>query len=168
MADLPGTSGTGGRQGGQYEVAVSVRCRRVTLPVAVIRRCVREVLAAEGCPQALVSIAVVGDVAMRALHDEHMGINEPTDVLSFDLSEDACDGDDGVQLKELDVVVNADEAVRQAGHRAHSAARELLLYIVHGVLHGLGYDDRTAADYARMSSRQRQLWQQLSRAERLI
>jgi probable rRNA maturation factor len=43
----------------------------------------RDVLAAEGVPDGELGIAFVGADEMRALKREHLGIDEPTDVLSF-------------------------------------------------------------------------------------
>jgi rRNA maturation RNase YbeY len=42
---------------------------------------------------------------------------------------------------DTDIMVCLDEGSRQAEHRGYAVERELLLYIVHGVLHCLGYDD---------------------------
>lgn len=77
---------------------------------------------------------VVGDDRMSALHEKHKDTPGTTDVLTFDLSGDP-------RLLDVDIVVCADEARRQASARGHGVAEELMLYIVHGVLHCTGYDD---------------------------
>ena len=50
----------------------------------------------------------------------------------------------------LDIAVCADEARRRAADFSHTPERELLLYAVHGVLHGIGYDDHSPHDRAVM------------------
>lgn len=76
----------------------------------------------------------VGDDRMTRMHARHKGEATTTDVLTFNLS-----GDPGVL--DADIVVCVDEARRQSAQRGHGVAEELMLYIVHGVLHCTGYDD---------------------------
>ena len=54
------------------------------------------------------------------------------------------DGIDG------EIVVSVDAAAREAEARGHGIDLELALYVVHGTLHLLGYDDRSANEAARM------------------
>ena len=58
-----------------------------------------------------------------------------TDVISFDLSDEFEPG------RNFQIVVNLEQACRQGKKRGHSAESELALYITHGLLHQLGYDD---------------------------
>ena len=69
-------------------------------------------------------------------------------MLTFDLRDDA-DAD-----LEGDVALCVDEAARRAAERGHPVRDEVLLYAVHGLLHLLGEDDHTPADYARMHARE--------------
>ncbi len=95
-------------------------------------------------------VRVVGDDEMAAAHLEYAETPGTTDVLTFDLS-----GDPG--LLDTDIMVCADEARRRAAERGHEPRRELLLYIVHGVLHCLGHDDHDEADYRRMHAAEDEL-----------
>jgi probable rRNA maturation factor len=80
---------------------------------------------------------------MAAAHGRYVGIAGPTDVLTFDLS-------DGASGLDADLLLGLGEARRQGAARGHAVERELLLYLVHGVLHCLGHDDHDEAGYARM------------------
>ena len=82
-----------------------------------------------------ISIAIVDDNEIRKLNKEFLNSKATTDCLSFDLS------DDDKGLKIFDLVVNGEMAVRQANQRGHSSEAELALYITHGLLHNLGFDD---------------------------
>lgn len=96
-------------------------------------------------PLAEVSIALVGDSKMAALHEQFMNIPGPTDVLTFELDHDRrgrCVGGE--------VVICVSYAQRQAKKRKIDIKKELLLYSLHGLLHLAGYDDLTPADYAKM------------------
>lgn len=107
---------------------------------------------AERAQRALAPLACAGEVRVRVLDDEAMsaaherwgGVPGTTDVLTFDLRE----GEQGPL--DVDLLVCVDEAARQAKARGLPLERELLLYIVHGVLHCLGHDDHDEADAARM------------------
>ena len=92
-----------------------------------------------------ISVAVVDEARMAELHQRHLGKTGPTDCLSFDL------GDDGRgQNLEGEIVVSWETARREARARQIDAQAELALYVVHGLLHLLGYDDRTPEQSARM------------------
>jgi probable rRNA maturation factor len=90
-----------------------------------------------------IGVSIVDDERMAALHRDHCRLDSTTDVLTFPLSEP------GTPL-EVDLAVCADEAARRAEELGHSIERELLLYIVHGLLHCCGYNDHTEADFAAM------------------
>jgi rRNA maturation RNase YbeY len=102
-----------------------------------------------------VSARVIGDAEMSAAHEEFAGVPGTTDVLTFDLVDDQ-----GARtgVLEADILVCLDEAERQGaqapGRREHAARAELLLYLVHGVLHCAGHDDLTEADAQRMHARE--------------
>jgi probable rRNA maturation factor len=124
-------------------------CQR-TLPVE--RRRIRSTLCAilkdHGIRQAEISVAVVDDPAIARLHAEFLQDGTPTDVLSFLLAS-------GDGLVEGEVVVSADTAVAAAPRFRLSPADELLLYIIHGTLHLLGYDDTVPQKRAVMLRTQR-------------
>ena len=102
---------------------------------------------------AKVSIAIVGDDEMSAMNSKYLGRKANTDVLSFDLSES-----EGERVFEL--IVNSDMARRQAAARGHERASELALYIVHGLMHNLGFDDSTRELAAKMHSMEDEILRQ--------
>ena len=103
-----------------------------------------------------ISARVVGDEEMAEAHAEFCGVEGTTDVITFDLT----DPEEGMAAKgvvEADLLLCFDEAERQAKSRGHEARRELLLYIIHGVLHCLGHDDHEEAAYAKMHAEEDRL-----------
>ncbi|MCA9300352.1 MAG: rRNA maturation RNase YbeY [Phycisphaerales bacterium] len=88
---------------------------------------------------------IVHDDEMAAAHVRHLDIAGTTDVLTFDLRDDPDE-----RTLDVDLLICLDEARRQASARGHEPERELLLYIVHGVLHCLGHDDHDEEDARRM------------------
>ena len=93
----------------------------------------RRVLRAVGAEPEELSIAFVGDEAMRELNRRFRRKNKTTDVLTFP--------GDGPLLGEI--VISVDQARRQAADEKHSLATEVRYLILHGILHALGYDHET-------------------------
>ena len=111
----------------------------------------RGVLRAEGIGHAEVSIAVVDDRTIRDVNRRHLDHDWPTDVISFVLS------DPGDEALSGEVVVSAETAARTAARDGVTMWTELLLYVVHGLLHLCGHDDLTEEGAAAMRRREGEL-----------
>lgn len=96
-------------------------------------------------PPAAVSIALVGDTKMAALHQQFMNVPGTTDVLTFELEHDARG-----RCIAGEIVICPSYAKREAKRRKIDVDHELLLYALHGLLHLSGYDDLTPADHRKM------------------
>jgi len=113
-----------------------------------LREAVVMVLVDAGIDRANISVAIVDDPTIHALNRRYLQHDGPTDVLSFllDRSEESLEGE---------VVVSADTAAGSAAQFGWSARDELLLYVVHGILHLVGCDDGLPEDRADMRRRER-------------
>ena len=89
-----------------------------------------------------VSVLIVSDRKITALHREFMNESGPTDVITFQHGE---------------IFISAEMARRNARRFGTSLSDELRLYIVHGLLHLHGFDDRTPADARKMEIVQRKI-----------
>jgi len=137
-----------------YHVSVIRYCRQTGLTRRRIAEAVRFVLRAEGVRSCWLEIAVFDDRQMRALNRRWLGRTGLTDVISFDLS-DSLDGDTSHLAGQISVCATvAARRARKAGIRPDA---ELMLYIVHGLLHLLGYDDLADRDAERMHRREDEL-----------
>lgn len=130
----------------RVEISFAMRASELPTPPAALRRDVRRAVAATDFAGRL-SVAVVSDAAMRRVNREFHDCDEPTDVLAFALG---AGGDDGF---DAEVIVSLDTARREAAEHGVAPEAELLLYVVHGVLHLSGYDDHSLADARRMHAR---------------
>jgi probable rRNA maturation factor len=101
-----------------------------------LRRAIEAVLGDAGIEASELSVAVVDDPTIHDLNRRFLAHDYPTDVLSFLLERDKA-------RLEGEVVVSADTATREAARLGWPAGDELLLYVVHGTLHLVGYDDTT-------------------------
>jgi len=119
------------------------RCDLVPVHAAEVRRVVRHVCRATGLAGAEVDVAVIDDAAIAEMAGAFGHERRPTDVLSFLVSEP--DERPSIQL-----AVSAETAAREAARRGHGPAAELLLYVVHGLLHQAGFDDQSTKQAAAM------------------
>lgn len=120
---------------------------------AKIEELVETVCRRFGLAGATVSIAIVDDERFCEVNSRFGNSKSTSDCLSFDLSED---GDAHFEL-----VVNGELAVKQAKLRDHSAQAELALYITHGLLHNLGFDDAKETQATEMHDAEDEILQQL-------
>jgi len=95
-----------------------------------------------------ITVMVTGDERIRYLNRDFKGEDEITDVLSFNVIDDAGDAadDNWLDLDDLaddrlgDIAISLPQAVRQAAENGRSPEHELAMLTIHGVLHLLGYD----------------------------
>lgn len=112
----------------------------------VLRRRCREFLAALDLADASVSILITTDEAIHELNREFLGVDRPTDVISFPAG-DPLPGQEEGQLGDL--AISLDTARRRAREDGRTLAAELARYLAHGLLHLLGYDHEISEEEAR-------------------
>ena len=144
-----------------------------TMPISyalkmLVRRAVIASLAYEGFKNdAEVSLTFTDNEGIRALNSEFRGIDKPTDVLSFPLTD--YEGSefpfDEPELSLGDIVISLERARAQAEEFGHSYEREAAFLAVHSVLHLLGYDHETGEeDELDMRRRQTEIMDKLGLA----
>ena len=139
-------------------IKVSVACPQETVPVdrGQVRIVARTVLEGEGIGDAAVSLAFVDNATIHTLNKRYLNHDEPTDVLSFPLSEP--------HSKKLagELVIGAEVALEQATQRGHDVQAEIALYVIHGLLHLCGFDDKSERAAAAMRKRARAFFPSLT------
>jgi probable rRNA maturation factor len=136
-----------------FPIEVDV-ANRQTRPLADLapraEQAARLIVAEGGWPAAQISLVVVADEEMRQLNRQHLQHDYTTDVLSFVL-------DDSPEMLIGEIVVCSDVAHREGARRGASPDDELLLYVVHGLLHLIGFRDKTPSDRTAMRAAE-QYW----------
>lgn len=97
-----------------------------------------------------VSIAIVDDATIHQLNQEHLDHDWPTDVISFIFETDSQRG-----RVEGEIVASADTAARLSATAGWRPDDELLLYVIHGLLHLAGLDDIEPDDQTQMRTAER-------------
>lgn len=141
-------------------VTLSVRVRQPWVDQPLLLRVARGAARELGFTSGDLSIAIIGDTAMKALHARTMNDPTTTDVLTFDLGSDRALGRIDGEIVACAAVAHR-HAAALTSRRRHAAAAELALYVTHGVLHLAGYDDRTPAAFRKMHAREDQILQAL-------
>ncbi|MHC5118429.1 MAG: rRNA maturation RNase YbeY [Planctomycetota bacterium] len=112
--------------------------------VSKFEHLIRGICEAFEIDHAAIDVSIVNDAGMIEVHREFLKKDNTTDVISFDLSDDLEPG------RTFQLVVNADMAARQGRQRGHTTEAELALYITHGMLHNVGFDDIDEAQARKM------------------
>jgi len=127
----------------------------VPIDFAKLREAGNAVLTGEGVTEAHVIFAFVDNPTIHRLNKQFLNHDEPTDVLSFPMSRS------GAKVLEGELVIGVEVATAQAAERGNDVTAEILLYVIHGLLHLCGYDDHDDADTRRMRLRERHYLHQL-------
>lgn len=99
----------------------------------------------EDCPLshlATIEVALVDDATSDQVHREFMAIEGATDVITFHHGE---------------IVIGAEVAKRQAEEYGEPLPREILRYLVHGLLHLASHEDDEAAERDKMEAAQEKI-----------
>jgi probable rRNA maturation factor len=129
-------------------IEVSNQQQAIAFDEGRLKLAAEAVLRDAGIVDGSLSIALVDDRTIHDLNQKYLAHDYPTDVLSFALVQD------GDRL-EGEVVASAETAARAAVQFGWTAQDELLLYVIHGTLHLVGYDDASDELRAKMRAAQR-------------
>ncbi|HJO96144.1 MAG TPA: rRNA maturation RNase YbeY [Victivallales bacterium] len=109
----------------------------------------------------IISISFVGPRTITRINRTFVGHTGITDVISFDYrNDDIMDNDVAIEL-----IICINKAEAEASLRSETYfAKELTLYIVHGILHMTGFDDLTPEDRILMRREEKKVMLQLEKA----
>jgi probable rRNA maturation factor len=117
-------------------------------PEELLERAAQAALGHESQPlDSDLSIILTNDARLHELNLNYLGVDAPTDVLSFPASE--TDPETGARYIG-DILISIPRAQTQAEAAGHALEAEVQLLVVHGILHLLGHDHGEPAEKARM------------------
>lgn len=138
------------------KVVVSNRQRRLKINTQLLAEIAERALELLPAAAAHLSIVLVSDSMIAKLNAQYHATPAATDILSFDY---------GKGRGEL--IISVEHAIGQAKRFRSTPARELVLYVIHGILHLHGYNDTTPRHRVRMRAGERRLLNGLHRQFRL-
>lgn len=160
-----------------YSIHLNVRrAYRPLVPSKRLKRAISQTLAAHQVRHgAALTLIVTDDQTVQQLNRAHRGVDAPTDILSFpsqlfseELAQEmlavaeqagALSPEIGAELQPYlgDLIIALPYTQRHAAELGHSLEDELVLLVIHGTLHLLGYDHDNAENQARMWQKQTEL-----------
>ncbi|WP_145449359.1 rRNA maturation RNase YbeY [Gimesia panareensis] len=148
----------------QYQIDIQNSQNQLAIDETQLQEAARYLLQTEQVTQAEISLAIVDNPTMRELNRQYLSHDYDTDVLSFLLECHPADTPENPELRgagksiEGEIIVSADMAMSMAEQYHWSAESELLLYVVHGLLHLCGYDDLSDEELKVMRLREQQIF----------
>ncbi len=140
---------------------ISIVSEKVKLPLSKneIVRLAEKTLGILREDKARVSILFVNDAKMRRLNRKYRNTDRPTDCLAFPMRE----GKGGKLHPEMlgDVVISVDTAKSNSRYFGTTEKREVVLCIIHGILHLLGYSDISVPAIKKMAKKQEHILKRL-------
>jgi probable rRNA maturation factor len=137
-------------------VQITKNFKNIKISLPKLKKLVKTICYRFKLSKATISIAIVDDAQIRKVNKEFLHKDRPTDCISFDLSDKKKNS-----AKSFELVANGEMAAKQAKLRGHSSEAELALYITHGLLHNLGFDDSTKKQAEKMHNAEDKILQQL-------
>lgn len=118
-----------------------------------IARLAETVLRSERHTRWNLSFVFVDNRAIRAVNKRFLKHDYATDVIAFDLGPDLIER----RVHTGEVIVSTQMAIQEAKKRKISPREEFTRYCIHGILHLLGYEDKSSRAFKRMWARQEAL-----------
>lgn len=148
----------------QFQIKIQNSQNYLSVDEVLLEETACFLLRSEKVIRAEISVAIIDNSTIRELNQQYLEHDYDTDVLSFLLD---CELESHQQDPELrgagktiegEIIVSAEMAVSMSETYQWSAANELLLYVVHGLLHLCGYDDLTEEELQLMRTREQQIF----------
>lgn len=118
-----------------------------------VEKTARKTLSSEGIKETgEITVCFVDDARIRELNLKYLGKDSPTDVIAFDISSPLRPG-----KIFADIVVSGQRAIHNAGVFRTSPLYEAYLYVIHGILHILGYKDASSKERLVMRKKEKEL-----------
>lgn len=137
------------------DILIENQQKIIPLKPAVLRKIVQKILRRVKIRRAELSFIFVTDQKIRAFNRKYLGRDYTTDVLAFDLKE----GPAGERVRSLegDIIISTTTACKNAKTFKTSPQYEIVLYVAHGILHLLGYDDHRPKDIKKIRAKEQEL-----------
>lgn len=140
-------------------MAIYLSNRQKALPIntAKLRRRLARLLRELGLTEADLSVTIVDDPAIAEVNRDYRGVDAPTNVLAFAMEE----GEPlpGAPRVLGDVLISAETIMREAPPLGYTEAGMFYFYLIHGLLHLIGYDhEQGPTEAAGQEAETERLW----------
>lgn len=140
------------------EIAITTQ-QELPIPENLVIKAAQASLSLEGIEDNYeLSLVFCDDEFIQNLNREYRKLDKPTDVLSFGLDEEEEKFPEVDDIRTLgDIIISIPTATRQAKEQGGTLQDEIIMLVVHGILHILGYNDEYEEEHLKMHTRQREI-----------
>jgi probable rRNA maturation factor len=138
-------------------ISIQNRQKRILLNLKKVRRATQRILTELGLLDAELSLLLVDDARIQDLNRRYLNRDKPTNVLAFPMRE----GEFSTLHPQLlgDLVISVETAKRQSNRFGLDEMEMVILLMIHGVLHLIGYEHEGTKKGAReMALKQKELF----------
>ncbi|MGL4208595.1 MAG: rRNA maturation RNase YbeY [Candidatus Adiutrix sp.] len=134
--------------------------KAMVIKAPALRRQLNKILKELDLSQAELSILITHDEKMRQINQEHRGLDKTTNVLAFALEDDfSSSNEQGLPRILGDIVISTETILREASELGYTPAEMFYFYLIHGLLHLIGYDhELSPAEAMRQENETERLW----------
>jgi len=132
-------------------ITISNLQKKLPIPRKRVKNLVLKILKGEGFNRSgYINICFTNNALIKKLNNKFLRANSATDVLAFNLSDKKTK-----PFILADIAISTDTAISNARCFKSTAGDELLLYVTHGVLHILGFNDHAETEIQLMRKKER-------------
>lgn len=155
-----------------HEIYIRQEYPRVEVSEPLLKRIAQKILNDLGFKHAVLSLLLVGGVRMRVLNQRYLRHARSTDVLAFSQFKPSAHLKDVLSARILkgrdvdflgDIVLCLTTIRTQAREYGHTFEEELHYCLCHGILHLIGYEDKTRSASQAMHRKQRKILQRVKK-----
>lgn len=159
-----------------YEISLRQECPRIAVSETLLKKIARNILRDLGFKTAVLSILLVDGPAMHRMNNRYLRHARVTDVLAFSQSRGAGSrksrsASPKNQCTETDflgdIALCLPTIRAQAKEYEHSFEEELQYCLCHGILHLIGYEDKSRSSFRKMHRKQKSILKRVAGPHRL-
>lgn len=121
--------------------------RDYEVPADEIKELVKKIWQSESRLEAVIDVILVDNERIQKLNQQFLHKNSATDVIAFPI-------DEGEGLFEGEIYISVEQVMKNASEYSVPFEDEFKRMVVHGILHFLGYDDKTVEEKQSMTHRE--------------
>ena len=142
----------------KMDITVKNLQKKIPLRPDQIKTVLTNILKHLRIPTASLTVIFISRQKIQALNKQYLHRSYATDVLAFDLSSQK-----KKNVISGDIFISTDAVLQNARVFKNNSKQELVLYMVHGILHLLGYDDHSPSDIKKIRAKEREVMEFLER-----
>ena len=149
----------------KMEVIVKNLQTKISLQIPQIIKLIKAILKFKGIGKGCLSIVFVTNQHIKSINKKFLKRNHVTDVLAFGFNEvgskKQIKGHPQTNRCNADIIISAEMALQNAKKFKTSLDDEIILYMIHGILHVLGFDDHDARDIKKIRREEQRIFEYL-------